>query len=64
SEMLNTELRIFALIRLGISDSIKIAGFLRYSSSTVYNYRTQVRNKALSRDDFEQNVMKIGGKKR
>lgn len=59
-EMLNTELRIFALIRLGISDSIKIAGFLRYSSSTVYNYRTQIRNKALSRDDFEQNVMKIG----
>ena len=59
-EMLNTELRIFALIRLGIGDSLKIAGFLRYSSSTVYNYRTQVRNKALSRDDFEQNVMKIG----
>ncbi|MDR0567252.1 MAG: DUF6377 domain-containing protein [Prevotellaceae bacterium] len=59
-DMLNTELRIFALIRLGISDSIKIAGFLRYSSSTVYNYRTQIRNKAISRDDFEQEVMKIG----
>jgi DNA-binding CsgD family transcriptional regulator len=59
-EMLNTELRIFALIRLGISDSMKIAGFLRYSLSTVYNYRTQIRNKAISRDDFEQSVMQIG----
>jgi DNA-binding transcriptional regulator YiaG len=59
-EMLSTELRIFALVRLGIGDSLKIASFLRYSSSTVYNYRTQIRNRALSRDDFEQSVMKIG----
>lgn len=61
SELLNTELRIFALIRLGITDSVKIAGFLRYSLSTIYNYRTKARNKAaVSRDEFENMVMKIG----
>ena len=43
---LNTELRIFALIRLGITDSDQIARFLRYSVTTIYNYRTKVRNKA------------------
>lgn len=60
-ELLNTELRIFALIRLGITDSIKIASFLRYSLRTVYNYRTKVRNKAAeSRDEFEDKVKKIG----
>ncbi|MFV0330684.1 MAG: DUF6377 domain-containing protein [Dysgonomonas sp.] len=60
-ELLNTELRIFALIRLGITDSVKIAGFLRYSLSTIYNYRTKARNKAaVSRDEFENMVMKIG----
>lgn len=60
-ELLNTELRIFALIRLGITDSIKIAAFLRYSLSTIYNYRTKGRNKAVvSRDEFEKMVMKIG----
>ena len=58
---LNTELRIFALIRLGITDSVKIASFLRYSLSTIYNYRTKARNKAVtSRDEFELMVMKIG----
>lgn len=60
-ELLNTELRIFALIRLGITDSVKIASFLRYSLSTIYNYRTKARNKAaVSRDEFENLVMKIG----
>ena len=60
-ELLNTELRIFALIRLGITDSVKIAAFLRYSLSTIYNYRTRGRNKAaVSRNDFEEMVMKIG----
>lgn len=60
-ELLNTELRIFALIRLGITDSVKIAGFLRYSLSTIYNYRTKARNKAvISRNEFENQVMKIG----
>jgi hypothetical protein len=60
-ELLNTELRIFALIRLGITDSVKIAAFLRYSLSTIYNYRTKARNKAaVSRNNFEEMVIKIG----
>ena len=60
-ELLNTELRIFALIRLGITDSTKIAQFLRYSVTTIYNYRTRVRIKALGeRDEFETKVMQIG----
>lgn len=63
-ELLNTELRIFALIRLGISDSVKISHFLRYSLSTIYNYRTKLRNKsAVPRDEFESYVMKIGMEK-
>ena len=60
-ELLNTELRIFALIRLGITDSTKIAQFLRYSVTTIYNYRARVRNKAVGeRDEFEAKVMQIG----
>jgi predicted Holliday junction resolvase-like endonuclease len=60
-ELLNTELRIFALIRLGIKDSAKISVFLRYSVSTIYNYRSQIKNKAVGpRDAFESNVMEIG----
>jgi len=59
--LLNTELRIFALIRLGITDSIKISVFLRHSVSTIYNYRVKMRNAALdNRDDFENQVMKLG----
>ncbi len=58
---LNTELRIYALIRLGITDSVKIAQFLRYSVTTIYNYRTRIRNKAIGeRDEFEDKVMQIG----
>jgi len=58
---LNTELRIFALIRLGITDSDKIARFLRYSLTTIYNYRTKVRNKAKGdRNQLENEVAKIG----
>ena len=58
---LSTELRIFALIRLGISDSEDIAHFLRLSVKTVYNYRTQTRNRAIgNRDTLEQAVMHIG----
>lgn len=61
SEELNTELRIFALIRLGIKDSAKIAVFLRYSISTIYNYRSQLKNKSAGpRDEFEEKVMEIG----
>ncbi|MCA1744317.1 MAG: DUF6377 domain-containing protein, partial [Bacteroidales bacterium] len=60
-ERLNTELRIYALIRLGITDSDKIAHFLRYSISTIYNYRTKLRNKAAGdRQAFENQVMNIG----
>lgn len=58
---LNTELRVFALIRLGITDSVKIAQFLRYSVTTIYNYRTKTRNKALgNRNELEKRVMEIG----
>ena len=60
-ERMNTELRIYALIRLGITDSVKIAQFLRYSVTTIYNYRVKVRNRALgNRDSLEDEVMKIG----
>lgn len=60
-ELLNTELRIFALIRLGITDSSKIASLLRYSVNTIYNYRVKIKNKAsVPRDDFEKLIMKIG----
>lgn len=59
--LMPTELRIFALIRLGITDSAQIASFLRRSLSTVYNYRVKMRNAALgSRDDFENKVRNIG----
>ncbi len=61
NELLNTELRIYALIRLGITDSSKIAAFLRYSATTIYNYRTRVRNKAaMPREEFERRVREIG----
>lgn len=64
-EQLNTELRIFALIRLGIKDSAKIAVFLRYSISTIYNYRSQLKNKSVGpRDEFEERVMQIGTSKK
>lgn len=59
-ERLTTELRIFALIRLGISDSAKVASFLRYSITTIYTYRSKLKNRSLYRDDFEEQVMKIG----
>lgn len=59
--LLNTELRIFALIKLGITQSSHIASLLRYSVNTIYNYRAQVKNAAVSdRENFEENVRKIG----
>ena len=58
-ELLSTELRIFALIRLGITDSNKIARFLRYSLTTIYNYRSKVRNKAKDKMQFETQVGQI-----
>lgn len=58
---LSTELRIFALIRLGITDSVKISHLLRYSLSTIYNYKTKIKHKVLGdKDKFEESVMQIG----
>lgn len=57
---LSNELRIFALIRLGVSDSQSIAQFLKKSLSTIYNYRVKLRNCAKDRDEFEKDLMKIG----
>ena len=58
---LNTDLRIFALIRLGIDESSKIAEFLHYSPNSIYAYRARIKNKAAgNRDDFEQRVKEIG----
>ena len=57
---LNTELRIFALIHLGVDDSKKIATMLDYSPSTIYNYKVSVKNAALGdRENFEQAVKAI-----
>ena len=62
-QLMNTALRVYALIRLGITDSLKISHFLRCSLSTVYNYRTKMRNKAVNdRNSFEPEVMNIGKK--
>ncbi|MCD7924326.1 DUF6377 domain-containing protein [Phocaeicola sp.] len=59
-ELLTTELRIFALIRLGVTDSNRIAHFLGYSLATIYNYRSKMRNKAVGdKDTFEQEVMNL-----
>ena len=58
---LTTELRIFALIRLGVDDSREIADLLHCSQSTIYNYKVSVKNAALcERDRFEDEVRKIG----
>ncbi|MDR0763609.1 MAG: DUF6377 domain-containing protein [Bacteroidales bacterium] len=60
-EILNTELRVYALIRLGITDSAKIAEFLHLSASTVYNTRVKVKNKAIiTREEFDDRVKNIG----
>lgn len=59
--ILSTELRVMALIRLGVNDSVKIAHFLRRSVSTIYNYRVKLRNAALSdREEFERQIMHMG----
>ncbi len=56
-----TEIRIFALIRLGIEDSSKIAEFLHYSVNTIYNYRARIKNGALdNRESFERRVKLLG----
>jgi sulfur relay (sulfurtransferase) DsrF/TusC family protein len=56
-----TEIRIFALIRLGIEDSSKIAEFLHYSVNTIYNYRARIKNGALdNRESFERRIKTLG----
>lgn len=59
SKELSTEIRIFALIRLGIKSSSQISKILRYSVNTIYNYRVKVKNNALDRENFETNISSI-----
>ena len=57
---LTTDIRIFALIRLGFEDSSKIAEFLHYSVNTIYNYRARIKNGAIgNREQFEQQVKSL-----
>ena len=57
---LTTDIRIFALIRLGFEDSSKIAEFLHYSVNTIYNYRARIKNGALgNREQFENKVKEL-----
>ncbi|MCH5223461.1 MAG: hypothetical protein J1E82_05415 [Muribaculaceae bacterium] len=58
-ESLNTELRIYALIRIGITDSEKIAKFLRCSLSTVYTYRSKTKKRAINPQSFEDEIRAI-----
>jgi hypothetical protein len=59
-QFLNTDLRIFALIRLGISDTEKIACILEYSMNTIYNYKARIKSKSLlPNDDFEDAILSI-----
>lgn len=63
-ELMTTELRIYALVRLGVNDSVKIARFLHCSPQTVYNTRLRTRNKAVvPREEFAEAVMNLGKKK-
>ena len=57
---LTPELRIYALVKLGVNESNRIAQILHYSTNTVYAYRNRMRNKAISRDSFDSDVLKIG----
>lgn len=57
--LLTTELRIFALVRLGVTESSEISALLFYTPRTIYNYRSSVKSKAINRDTFEQDVMKL-----
>lgn len=58
-EKLNTELRILALIRIGMNDSEKISEFLRCSISTIYTYRSKLKKRAKDPDQFEARLMEI-----
>lgn len=60
NELLNTDLRIFALIRLGIYDNEKIAKFLEYSVNTIYTYKTKIKNKSIIPNElFDDKIMGI-----
>ena len=56
---LSTELRIFALVRLGVKESSEIAALLFYSPRTIYNYRSAFKNKAKDRNTFEDEVRRL-----
>jgi len=59
-ELLNPELRIIALMRLGISDGSKISQFMRYSLTTVYNYRTKTKNRTyLPKEELDNKILQI-----
>lgn len=59
-ELLNTDLRIFALIRMGIHDSEKIARVLQYSVNTINTYKTKIKNRSLiDNEEFEKKIMEI-----
>jgi tetratricopeptide (TPR) repeat protein len=61
NEFLNTDLRIYALIRMGITDTEKIAQILEYSVNTIYTYKAKIKHKSIvSKDDFEKRIMDIG----
>jgi hypothetical protein len=60
NEFLNTDLRIFALIRMGIHENEKIARILEYSVNTINTYKTRVKNKStVPNEEFEQRIMEI-----
>lgn len=60
-DKLSAIVRVFALIRLGIDDSTKIAEFLHYAVNTIYNYRAKLRNGAIiDRNEFEKKVRELG----
>ena len=58
-ELLNNDLRIFALMRLGIKNNDKIAQFLNYSVNTIYTYKTKIKNRAVDYDKFNEQLMEI-----
>lgn len=60
-EQLNTDLRILAFMRMGIEDSGHIAHILNYAVNTIYAYRNKLRNRAINRDTFEEDLMRIQG---
>ena len=59
SKKLTTELRVLALIRLGITDNQKIADILRSSITTIYTYRSKMKARARDKEAFEDNIQRI-----